>query len=764
VERFSRILFAACVTALWVFLPVAVVDGRQRQPVTPAAGHRPVIVSPDKHDVSPALRDLPVIPPQAGRRRGPHPPLRIRPSGRPAAEANDPAAQMELGLATPSTVVNFEGINNVDGVLPPDTNGDIGPNHYVQWVNLSFAIYDRSGNQLYGPADGTTIWQGFGGPCESNNDGDPIVLYDHLANRWLLTQFALPNFPNGPYYQCVAVTTSGDPQGAYYRYQFAFSKLNDYPKFGVWPDGYYMAINQFSFGGFPFGSFSWAGQGVAAFDRARMLNGQTATMVYFDLQSVDTNLGGMLPSELDGVAPPAGSPNYFVQVDDDAWGYSPDQLQIWKFAVNWASPFSSTFTKHKTLPTAAFDSNLCNYDRNCIPQPGTNARLDAISDRLMYRLQYGNLGTHEALVVNHTVDVSGNDRAGVRWYEVRNPGSSTATVHQQGTFAPGDGAHRWMGSAAMDTAGNIALGYNTSSGTVSPSIRYTARCASDPLGQMTQGEGDLIGGSGSQTSSSSRWGDYSMLGVDPVDGLTFWFTGEYYMTTGTAPWRTRVGSFKLDTCGGGGGTPPVAPSGLAATATSSSQISLAWADNSDDESGFRIERCQNAGCTNFSQIAELGSNVTTFGDSGLAASTTYAYRARAFNAAGTSAYSNVAEGTTQAPPAAINSHVGDLDRSSTSQGSTWTANVTVSVHDTNHAPVANATISGSWSGGATGSATCTTNGSGQCTVSRGSIRKNRGSVTFSVTAVTHASLTYVASANHDPDGDSNGTSIAVNKP
>jgi Fibronectin type III domain len=760
VEKFSRVSLTFWMIVCALFLG-AVVQAGQQSPDSSGRGHRPVIIRPDKHDASPELRHLPVIPPRAGERRSPHPPLRIRPAARPAADAGDPVAQTSPGLVAPATIVNFDGINNVDGVLPPDTNGDIGPNHYVQWVNLSFAIYDRTGSLLYGPADGSTIWQGFGGPCESSNDGDPIVLYDHLADRWLLTQFALPSFPLGPYYQCIAVSTSGDPQGAYHRYQFSFNKLNDYPKFGVWPDGYYMAINQFTYQ-LPQG-LTWAGQGVAAFDRARMLSGQAASMVYFDLYGVDPNLGGMLPSELDGAAPPAGSPNYFVQVDDDAWGYSPDQLQAWKFAVNWTSPSSSTFTLHRTLATAAFDSNMCSYARSCIPQAGTSTKLDAISDRLMYRLQYRNLGTHDALVVNHTVDVSGNDRAGVRWYEVRNPGSSAVTIHQQGTFAPADGAHRWMGSAAMDSAGNIALGYNASSGSVSPSIRYTARCASDPAGQMTQGEADLIIGSGAQTSSSSRWGDYSMLGIDPVDGRTFWFTGEYYATTGTAPWRTRVGSFKLDACGGGG-TPPAAPSGLTAAAASSSQISLGWTDNSSNENGFRIERCQNAGCSSFSQIAEVGSNVTAVGDSGLAPSTTYVYRVRAFNAEGTSSYSNAAEATTQAAPPASNSHVGDLDGSGANDGRNWTANVMVSVHDTHHSPVANAMVSGTWSNGATGSAACTTNSSGSCTVSNGGIRKKTGSVSFSVTAVSHAGLTYTPPENHDPDGDSNGTTITVSRP
>ena len=184
----------------------------------------------------------------------------------------------------PSSIVGFDGVNNRNLVLPPDTNGDIGPNHYVQWVNLSYAIYERDGTLVHGPADGRTIWQGFQGPCATENDGDPIVLYDEHAGRWLLSQFALPNFPNGPFYQCIAVSTTSDPTGSYHRYQFQFSRLNDYPKFGVWPDGYYMSINQYTC---TLAGCSWAGQGVAAFDREKMLAGLNAGMVYFDMAGVD---------------------------------------------------------------------------------------------------------------------------------------------------------------------------------------------------------------------------------------------------------------------------------------------------------------------------------------------------------------------------------------------------------------------------------------------------------------------------------------------
>ncbi len=407
-------------------------------------------------------------------------------------------------------------------------------------VNLSFAIWDKSGNLLYGPANNNTLWFGFGGPCETTNDGDPIVLYDHLADRWLMSQFANA-FSGPPYYQCIAISQTGDPTGAWYRYGFLISntKFNDYPKLGVWPDGYYMSVNQFDF-------FGFAGVGAVAFERNKMLAGLPATMVYFDLISVDPNLWAMLPSDLDGLRPPpAGSPNYFVQFDDDAWGYPQDQLELWEFQVDWTNPPASTFTGPTLLNTAPFDSNMCFY-LNCIPQPGTAQKLDTLSQFMMYRLQYRNFGTHETLVVNHTVDVDGTDHAGIRWYEVRDPGG-TPSIYQQGTYAP-DANHRWMGSIAMDGNGNMALGYSASSSSVYPSIGYVGRLASDPLGTLPQGETALIIGSGSQTHSSGRWGDYSSMSVDPTDGCTFWYTQEYYQTTSSAGWQTRIGSFKFPSC------------------------------------------------------------------------------------------------------------------------------------------------------------------------------------------------------------------------
>ncbi len=675
---------------------------------------RPIVRYSESHDSwGPLISQHPILERYGDYLEMPRKMLPNREGGAGSAGA-DPVWQNSGATGNlPSPNVTFEGVNNVNGVLPPDTNGDIGPNHYVQTVNLSFAIWDRQGNLLYGPANINTLWQGFGGACETQNDGDPVVLYDHLADRWMISQFALPNYPFGPFYQCIAVSQTPDPTGEWWRYSFlvSYRKMNDYPKFGVWPDGYYMAFNQFSWTG------DWAGQGVAVFERDKMLSGDTARMVYFDLYDTDSNLGGMLPSHLEGAAPPAGEPNYFIQVDDDDWGYSPDQLQMWQFHADWNNTDNASFTHTINIPVAAFDSNMCEYARNCIPQPG-GTDLDAISDRLMYRLQYRNFGDHAALVVNHTVDVDGNDHAGIRWYEMRKS-SGDWSLYQEGAYAP-DSDHRWMGSIAMNGLGDIALGFSVSSHSTYPSIRYTGRLPDDPLGTLPQGETSLIEGSGYQSHSSGRWGDYSSMSVDPVDDCTFWYTQEYY-TAGadSAGWQTRIGSFTFPNCGGGNPTPTATPTpGPTATPTP---------------------------------------EPTATPTPGPTATPT----------PGPTATPTPEPTATPTPePGGDTMHIGDLDGSSAwiGWGFKWEATVTITVHDANHNPVSNATVYGSWSDGATGDATCTTDSSGMCAVTSPKIKSRIGSTTFTVDNVTHATLTYDPAANHDPDGDSDGVSITVNRP
>jgi hypothetical protein len=746
-------MFRVRTLALFIVLVSFASAAAAASPQTPpqAADQRPLVLAPQRHDVTPALRDMKLIAPENEKEETPHAPLPIHGRRRVFGERRDAALQTAPATASAITPrAFFDGVGNTAGVLPPDTNGDVGPDHYVQWVNLSFAIFRKTdGAIVYGPANGTTLWQGFGGPCEQRNDGDPIVLYDEIAGRWLMSQFALPNYPLGPYYQCIAVSTTSDPTGTWNRYSYSFSKLNDYPKFGVWPDGYYMTINQFSCSFL--GRCSWAGQGVVAFERTQMLAGGAARAVYFDMAS-DASLGGMLPADLDGATmPPSGSPAYYAQFDDQ-----PDQLQLWEFRANWNNVGNSTFTRKALLATSAFDPNMCNYSRNCIAQPGTNTpKIDAISDRLMYRLQYRNFGDHESLVTNHTVDV-GADRGGVRWYEIRNP-STSPVIYQQGTFAPTDTLNRWMGSAAMDASGNLAIGYSVSNTSTFPSIRFSGRLAVDPLNTLTVAESDLQGGTGSQTHSSGRWGDYSMLAVDPSDGCTFWFTSEYYLGTSSAGWKTSIGSFRLANCGTPPPPPPptapAAPSALSATATSTSNINLVWADNSSDETGFAIERCPGGGCTNFAPLATTAANATGYSDSALAASTTYTYRVQAVNAAVnlSSAYSNTASATTftdqQPPPADTSMHVAALTPASTTNGKNgWKATVTIAITN-NNGPVANATVTASWSNGYSGSDSCVTNTSGTCSVATGRIATSVPSAVLTVSNVTHATLLYQPASN-----------------
>jgi hypothetical protein len=254
----------------------------------------------------------------------------------------------------------------------------------------------------------------------------------------------------------------------------------------------------------------------------------------------------MLPSDLDGFRPPpAGAANTFIEVDFPEFGFPTDQLTIFQFHVDWTNTAASTFTGPVAVATAPFDPLLCNFSRDCIPQKGSFQRLDAISDRLMHRLAYRNFGTHESLVVNHSVDVGG-DHAGIRWYEIRNPRGGPF-IHQQGTFAP-DADHRWMGSIAMDGNGDAALGYSVSGPNLFPSIRYTGRMAEDPPGLMTLGEATLVAGGGAQTHPAARWGDYSAMSVDPRDDCTFWYTQEYYPETSERAWHTRIGAFTYPEC------------------------------------------------------------------------------------------------------------------------------------------------------------------------------------------------------------------------
>ncbi|HEV7473039.1 MAG TPA: carboxypeptidase regulatory-like domain-containing protein [Pyrinomonadaceae bacterium] len=469
--------------------------------------------------------------------------------------------------------LSFEGISIADtiaagqGFLPPDTNGDVGPAHYVQSVNSAFRVWDKAGNPLTPLTTLSTLFAPLGAPCGSSDDGDPIVVYDQLADRWLISEFCTVANPNN--HQIIAISKTGDPTGAYYLYDFMMpnNKFNDYPHFGMWPDAYYMTDNQFNQAGTAF-----LQGGVFAFDRTKMLVGDpTASFIYFDTAVLfppggangPDGIGGMLPADMEGYIPPsAGAPCPFAYFQAGEFGEPGDQLRIFDFHADFAVPANSTFTERTGSPlaVAAFDPIPVPNSRNVVPQPPpatAGSFVDAISDRLMYRLSYRNLGSSEKLVANHTVNAATNPvfRAGVRFYELTRATPAAAfTIAEQQTWAPADTEHRWMGSAATNFQNDLALGFSTSSATVFPSIRYAARLGTDTPGTgLVQGETSIIVGGGSQTSTSGRWGDYSDLTVDPSDDCTFWYTQEYYSVSSepgntTAPWHTRIAKFAPGPC------------------------------------------------------------------------------------------------------------------------------------------------------------------------------------------------------------------------
>jgi hypothetical protein len=540
------------------------------QPRPPAQNPQPLIraqyrgVMPVvKFDISPPLRSMtPLVAKTCTLRENEEQgPIPLGPVGR---VVRDPVVQRVLGkIGIPAPIISFDGNSNLCGCSPPDPNGAVGPNNVVTMANLHFQIFDKSGNSLFGPAANNTLWAGFGGDCQTDNAGDPVVLYDQLADRWILTQFT----SSGPtFFECVAVSQTNDPTGSYFRYAISTgNNFPDYPKGGMWPDAYYFSTREFLNGN------TFVGVGAYALDRAQALAGNpNPTIVGFLAPPNPAYVvgDGLLPSDLDGMTPPpAGSPNFFVGSQDDngPYGAPSDGLTFWKFHYDPNTPGNSTFMMTTTLATQPFNSilSLCGGTRNCIPQPNTANRIDFLQrQRPLFRLAYRNFGTHESLVTNQSVSAGtgpNGEVAGIRWYELRDPNGSPV-IFQQGTYAPGltDGIHRWMGSIAMNSPGDIALGFSASNGTnpaVFPSVFYTARHDGDPPGQMTLGEGSIKDGTGSQT-GSQRWGDYTALVPDPTDDTTFWYINEYLPTTSGIGWRLRIGAFNL----AGGPTPTPTPS------------------------------------------------------------------------------------------------------------------------------------------------------------------------------------------------------------
>lgn len=485
--------------------------------------------------------------------------------------ASDPIVQRSVpsgsptggtSVSAPSSGSSWDAqINSVScNCDPGDPNIAVGPNRVVESVNTAVQIWNKSTHtSVWGPAGLDSILNPNGAnPACGVRDGDPVVLYDAAAQRWLISQVEYSNAGTYGYGECIAVSTSSDPTGSYNAYFFQLSKtlLPDYPKLAVWSDGYYMTANMFSCSASFFGScLQWTFQGprAFAFNRADLING-AASVRWQSYTGFTSSDNAMLPADPDGsVQAPASQPEYFIE--------DGSPLKLYRFHVDWSNSANSTFTTFASLTTQAW-TQLCSTTQNCIPQPGTTQKLDGITDRLMYRLAYRNSADHETLLVNHTVD-AGSGQAGVRWYEIRISGGS-ASLYQQGTFAPGTDS-RWAGSEAMDAQGDLAIGYSASSGTTNPSIRFAGRVSTDQLGTLGT-EGTLFAGQGSQT-NSNRWGDYSSLVVDPADDCTFWYVNEYYLASGS-DWHTGIGSFSFPNCPGGVGptstptdTPTPGPTG-----------------------------------------------------------------------------------------------------------------------------------------------------------------------------------------------------------
>ena len=518
VNRRTRMASAAL-----VLLAAGVVPVMRQAPVaagatTPATVGSVQVNQALAHDISPPLSAIPPLTPTSLPGSGP-------------ATATSPV-QVWLGHPggggpnIPSTSSNFDGIpqGTCGAWIPPDSSAAAGTSQVVEVTNMSIAVYSKSGGVELGPECTATLWSNFPYTgCQRTDNGDATVVWDSLASRFVVS---VPSSYSTPPLQCVAVSVDSNALDGWYRYAFPYSSPADYPKLGVWSDGYYETGN------------TPAGPVVCAYDRSSMLSGFAASEQCF--YNPIFGSWSSLPASVDGpVPPPPGEPEWVMNIASNS------ALRYWKFLVNWTDPALSQMIDTNLIGVNTFTEACGGGSGSCIPQPGTTQVLHSLSDRLMYRLAYRNFGAYESLVVNHSVN-SGSS-VGVRWYEMREVAGQGITVFQQGTYQP-DSNYRFMGSIAQDKVGDIAVGYTLSSSSTYPSVAYTGRLAIDLPGTMSQGEGLIQWGSGSSVGSGEYWGDYSEMTVDPTDDCTFWYVNEYLPTTGGSAWHTRIGSFSFPTC------------------------------------------------------------------------------------------------------------------------------------------------------------------------------------------------------------------------
>lgn len=609
-------------------------------------------VSPSGFDLSPPLARLAKTALQLGDTAGTRPELPLPAWRVPHSDKPDPVVQVAPGQRknfvtpnAPTTGFNFAGIVGA-GSYPPDNNGSVGNDQFVEIVNTRYQVWsinrvNTTVTSLVGPIAINTLWSGFvGGNCSTRNDGDPIVLYDKVANRWLLSQFTSAS-TGGFYYQCVAISQTADATGSYYRYAFAVPNGNfgDYPHFGVWTDAYYMMAHGFTSAG----GGSYTGGMFAAMDRVKMLAGDSTATWQVILDPLE---GGHMPADLDGFAPPpGGAPGVFVSLHSSG-------MFLYRMKVDFATPANTTRTIQGVMPTAPATAACGGAGGNCIPQPSSAALIDSLADRLMFRLAYRNFIDHESLVISHSVDpsVTGVVSA-IRWYDFRISGqpdavcSSYPCTYQQGTIADvANGRSRWMPSISMDGAENILVGYSTTGKTTlteNHSIRYTARAKTDPLGTMTAPETTIFTGTRNILNSQAmpgRWGDYTSTSIDPADDCTFWHVNEYYLTgnTGNGNWKTQIASARFPAGAGAGqcqasnctSRPASAPASGSASAVANNQMQVTWAAIVPAPGSYAIERAIGAPGNEgpYQPLAAVLGNVNIYTDTTVQGGVTYSYR------------------------------------------------------------------------------------------------------------------------------------------
>jgi hypothetical protein len=480
-----------------------------------AKGSGPEAFTVPGHSVFIDARTLKSQPPK---KRPPKEEVELRETGHQGSGPEAAVQSSSAINAAPAPTISVKGLdfNTWGAGHPPDTNGAIGPNHLVQTVNTSIGIFDKTnGNRVAAFTYDDFFVNSGTAECDGNNGGDPTVSFDFPSGRWVIGDFAWIDSRRGPFFECIAVSSGSDPVAStwtFYSVPAGDGRFPDYPKFGVGHDALYFTINNFR-------NNSYTGAGVYA------LNRTTLGSPTLQVQHVTTSSSffSLIPANIDAVT--AGAPEIIASI----WN---GRISLWRFAVNWSNPASTTFTNFSNI-------NVSYTSIGRISTPGEG--VDSLSPRVMNKVQQRN----GSLWLTHTV--ASGTVAGIRWYELTGL-TGTPSIRQQGTFAPTDGLSRWMPSLATDKQGNMAVGYNVASRTKHPAIRYAGRLAADPLNTLGQGETSLIEGTGSpSTGNFNRWGDYSEMSVDPNDGCTFWFTTEYYEVTG-ADWQTRVGSFKYPGC------------------------------------------------------------------------------------------------------------------------------------------------------------------------------------------------------------------------